>query len=71
MSSGSSYGGNCASVSARVQNELCANYLELSLKFGEPSTKDENFLWALVIALKLLAPVVIFLRMAIKEIAQW
>jgi hypothetical protein len=54
-----------------VQNELCANYLELSLKFGEPSTKDENILWAIVIALKLLAPVVIFLRMAIKEIARW
>jgi hypothetical protein len=45
-----------------VRQGLCANYLELSLKFGEPSAKDENFLWGIVVALELLAPVIIFLR---------
>lgn len=58
MSSGSSYGKLC---SVSVYKEFRASYLELFLKVGEPSTKDENFLWAIIDILKLLASVVILL----------
>ena len=59
----------CFSKVKGCKKNLCANYLELSLKFGEPSAKNENFLWAIVVALKLLAPVVIFLQTAIKDVS--
>ena len=58
MSSGSSYGKLC---SVSVYKELWASYLELFLKVGEPSTEDENFLWAIIDILKLLASVMILL----------
>ena len=44
-----------------VYKELWTSYLELFLKVGEPSTKDENFLWVIVDILKLLASIVILL----------
>ena len=58
MSSGSSYR---KLGSESVYKEFWARYLELFLKFGEPSTKDENFLRAIVDILKLLASLVILL----------
>lgn len=58
MSSGSSYGKLC---SVSVYKEFWVGYLELFLKVGEPSTKDENFLCAIIDILKLLASVVILL----------
>jgi hypothetical protein len=45
----------------RLHKELRARYLELSLKFDEPSTKDENVLHTVIVILKLLTPIVILL----------
>jgi len=44
-----------------VCKEFWASYLELFLKLGEPPTKDENFLRAIIDILKLLASIVILL----------
>jgi hypothetical protein len=50
--------------------EPCANHLELFLKFGEPSAKDENFLRAVVVVLNLLAPIIILLSRMVRAVPE-
>jgi hypothetical protein len=44
-------------------------YLELCLKFGEPPTEDENLLRYIVVVLQLVAPIIVKLRIAARNVS--